>query len=299
MNLVVAGGGGPLARAPNAARALGALAPYAAQTVKNMVTGAATERAIQRGVLAASEQISHQVSAQVIDKISQNLINDPAVSREFIRQMIPFFTQYVTSKALDWLALQYENHYYTIWSIISITALITIRWIDILFSHGHITNMAASFGIRTVSASAKTALKSAKAVAKSIRSIGTPRTALKKTQVLILFVFLFGLIMSTSRPIYGSLISVTGPYLVNRTMGGNNSRNVNKYINTIKQANSPARSATRAVQSVQQAVPSPNRHNKNNNYTARYETAERQRVLLRANIAARRRAALAARAARR
>lgn len=326
MNLVVHGGGGPLARAPNAARALGVLAPYAAQTVRNMVTGAAQERAIQRGVLAASEQVAGQVSTQVVEQISHQVLGNPSLHAEIARQMAPFFAKFLTDKALDWLTYQYNQHYYTLWTIISIVALITIRWIDVLFSHGRLTNTAAILGVRTVSVGAKTALKTAKAVAKAIRAIGTPRTDLKKTQVLILFIFLFGLVMSTSKPIYGSLIALAGPYLANRTMGGNNARNVNSYINNVRQANSPpqafggnipvaftrggsfgifslpnrprmgvasafnARTAFGSLGRRPSPTPLPV-----NNYASRYAAAQMQRQSLRANVAARKRAARAAR----
>lgn len=335
MNLVVHGGGGPLARAPNAARALGALAPYAAQTVRNMVTGAAQERVIQRGVEAASEHVASQVSAQVVEQISNQVLSNPSIHSEIARQMFPFMSKMVVDASLNWLSNQYNQHYYSIWTIISIMALITIRWLDVLFSHGRITNVAAGMGVRTISAGAKTALKSAKAVANAIRAIGTPRSARKKTQVLILFIFLFGLLMSTSKPIYGSLIAIAGPYLANRTMGGNNTRNVNNYINNVKQANSPqarqasppafggnvpasfmrggsfggfslsnrprggvasAFSSSTAFGSLGRRSSPPTRQV--NNYASRYAAAQMQRQSLRANVAARKRTARAARAAR-
>lgn len=328
MNLVVHGGGGPLARAPNAARALGVLAPYAAQTVRNMVTGAGQERAITRGVLAASEQVASHVSTQVVEQISRQVLDNPSVHSEIARQMAPFFAKFLTDKALDWLSYQYNQHYYTLWTIISIVSLITIRWIDMLFSHGRLTNTAASLGIRTVSVGSKAALKTAKAVAKAIRSIGTPRTARKKTQVFILFIFLFGLVMSTSKPIYGSLIALAGPYLANRTMGGNNARNVNSYMNNARQASPPApvfggnipaaltRGGSFGIFSLpnrprmgvssafnaraafgslgRRPSPSPPK----NNYASRYEAAQMRRKIQRANVAARRRAVFASRAQR-
>lgn len=327
MNLVPHGGGS-LARAPNAARALSALAPYAAQTVRNMVTGAAQEKSIQRGVLAASEELSNQVSTRVVDDISNQILNSPKLQSELARIMSNFVADHVTKAALKWLTNQYNQHYYTVWSIISITALLTIRWVDMLISHGRITNTATGLGIRTVSLSAKTAFKSAKAVAKAIRAIGTPRTPHKKTQVLILFIFLFGLIMSTSRPLYGAFTAIAGPYLANRAMGGNNSKNVTKYINNVKTANSPnkarpsafggnvpasftrggaigtfklpnaprtgvpsAFNASAAFRSLgQRQAPA-----RVNNYNVRYAAAQGRRQSLRANVAARKRAALKAR----
>ena len=332
MNLVPHGGGGALARVPNAARALGALAPYAAQTVRNMVTGAAQEKAVERAVIAASSQVANQVSTEVVQKIAEQVINNPSVHSEIARQLSPFLAKLVTDQALDWLDYQYKQHYYTIWTIISIVSLIFIRFVDVLFSHGRITNAAASLGIRTISITSKVSLKSARAVAKAIRAMGTPRTALKKTQILILFIFLFGLIMSTSKPIYGALIALAGPYLANRSMGGNNARNVNRYINNVKQANSPnarqasppafggnipasfmrggslgtftlpnrprtgvasAFNARTAFGSLGRRVSPP--RPRENNYATMYAAAQRQRQTMRANVAARKAAARAAR----
>jgi hypothetical protein len=299
-----------------------------------MVTGAAQERVIQRGVEAASEHVASQVSAQVVEQISEQVLGNPAIHREIARQMFPFMSKMVVDASLNWLSIQYNQNYYTIWTIISIVALITIRWLDLLFSHGRLTNAAAGVGVRTISMGAKTTLKSVKAVAKAIRAIGTPRSARKKTQVLILFIFLFGLLMSTSKPIYGSLMAIAGPYLANRTMGGNNARNVNNYINNVQQANSPqarqarpsafggnipasfmrggsfggfslsnrpragVASAFNSVAAFGSLGRRPSPKSQENNYNARYAAAQMQRQSLRANIAARKRSARAARAAR-
>jgi hypothetical protein len=215
-NLTVYGGGGTLSRLPNAGRAIGALGPYIGAAVTNIVKGGATERAVSRGIEAAAGDLAATIAPEVVRKIGEDMINNPQVMNEIARALGPFFAKQLTDAALGWLDIQYKKHYYSVWAIIYITALLTIRVVDLIITRGRITNAGTSLGIKSISKSAHIAIKSARAVALAIRRLKNPRSANKKTQVLILFIFMFGLIMSTSRPIAGSFISMAGPYLANR-----------------------------------------------------------------------------------
>jgi hypothetical protein len=235
-NIVLRNRGGTLARVAEGAAAAG---PMVAAGVRNLLRSGAQERAIQRGVEAASGVIADQVSTEVVNKIVDQAINNPAVHREIARQLGPIVAHAVTDRALNWLWEYYQYRYYTIWTIISVFALFCIRIADLIVTGGFVTGTGARITYRGLSATARTSLKSMRAIAKAIRSLGRPRSSRKKTQMLVLFVVLFGSVLTTSRPVSGSIIAIAGPYLANRVGGGNNATNVRAAVNNA--ARSPNR----------------------------------------------------------
>lgn len=250
-NLVVHTAGGALSRVSAAG---GAAAPYVGAALRNIIKGGAQERAITRGVEAAAGAVANQVSADVVNKISEQIINNPSVLTELSKQLGPIVGKMAVNKALAFLHAQYKQHYYAIWTIISISALITIRVADLIFTRGVVTNTGARLTARGLSASGQHALKSARAVAKAIKEMGTPRSGRKKTAMLVLFIVLFSLITSISRPFTGLFLGITTPYLANRMGGGNNAGNVRRAVNNNL---SPARQASPVRQSSPRRQSSP------------------------------------------
>ena len=205
--------GGTLSRIPAAAGAI--LGSSFFNIVKTGVKEAVTSRKVE----AISGQIAEQVSTEVVRKISENMITNPEVISELVRIIGPLIGDQLVQLAMKWLIIQYQKHYYSIWAIIYTMATLAADW---LLLDGSIArkgrNVVGRSFRMTVSKSAQVALKNARVVAKTIMKLKNPRSGFKKTQVLILFIFMFGLIMSTTRPIAGTFISMVGPYLTNRAL---------------------------------------------------------------------------------
>ena len=253
--MVAYGGGGAVARAGNTVRVVG---PYIGAAVRNMVTGGATERAVARGVEAAAGQVASQVSTEVVQQITNGMLNNPAVYRELGRQMAPFIGKWLSDMALDELNKFYSAHTYSIWTCISIFALIVINVIDSVLTGGTLTGATRQLGFRTMTVSMRASLRSFRTVARSLYNMRNTRSPRRRTEMVILFIFLFGGLLTISRPFLGSVVAIVGPYIANRTMGGNNARRINAYVNNTVGPNrqaSPRRSPNR------QASPrrSPNR----------------------------------------
>jgi hypothetical protein len=243
--MVTYGGGGAVARVGNTARVVG---PYIGAAVRNMVSGGATERAVARGVEAAAGQVATQVSTEVVEQITNGVLNNPAVHRELGRQMAPFVGKWLSDMALDALTKFYSEHTYSIWACISIFALIVINVIDYVLTGGTLTAATRQLGFRTMTASARASLRSFRAVAKSLYNMRNTRSPRRQTEMVILFIFLFGGLLAISRPFLGSVVAIAGPYIANRTMGGNNARRINAYVNNTVGPNrqaSPRRSPNR------------------------------------------------------
>ena len=243
--MVTYGGGGAVARVGNTARVVG---PYIGAAVRNMVTGGATERAVVRGVEAAAGQVASQVSTEVVQQISNGVLNNPAVHRELGRQMAPFVGKWLSDMALDALTKFYSEHTYSIWACISIFALIVINIIDSVLTGGTLTAATRQLGFRTMTASMRASLRSFRAVARSLYNMRNTRSPRRQTEMVILFIFLFGGLLAISRPFLGSVVAIAGPYIANRTMGGNNARRINAYVNNTVGPNrqaSPRRSPAR------------------------------------------------------
>jgi hypothetical protein len=213
-------------------------------------------------VEAAAGQVATQVSTEVVEQITNGVLNNPAVHRELGRQMAPFVGKWLSDMALDALTKFYSEHTYSIWACISIFALIVINVIDYVLTGGTLTAATRQLGFRTMTASTRASLRSFRAVAKSLYNMRNTRSPRRQTEMVILFIFLFGGLLAISRPFLGSVVAIAGPYIANRTMGGNNARRINAYVNNTvgpnRQASprrSPARQASPRRSPARQASP--------------------------------------------